>query len=469
VAFPFQPHEEGAFFMRKTHLIKPVLGNDYPVISHGKGIYLYDKDGKQYIDGSSGAITANIGHGVDEIAEAMWNQAKYISFVYRSQFTSDAAEALAEKISDYAPGDLNSVFFVNSGSEATETALKIAIQYFQEQGIYTKTKILSRWTSYHGITLGALSMSGHQLRRERFTPLLKDFPVAPAPYCYQCPLKDSYPGCGVKCADELESIIQTIGPEQIAAFIVEPVIGASGGAIVPPDEYYSKIRAICDKYNILMIADEVMTGMGRSGKMFAMEHWGVVPDLMAIGKGMSAGYSPMAATLVSDQIMQVIENGSKIVMSGHTFSANPQSAAACLAVLHYMEKNSLLENAGVMGDYLLNNLKRLLWKYPIIGDVRGKGLLTGIEFVKDQMTRQPFDLSNKVTDRLISICFEKGLLVYPAAGGVTGYSGDSILVSPPLTVTKEQINDIIDILDHSIGELTSQLTAEGLYFTEATS
>ncbi|MDR7072293.1 aspartate aminotransferase family protein [Fictibacillus barbaricus] len=455
--------------MRKSHLIKPVLGNDYPVISHGKGIYLYDKDGKQYIDGSSGAITANIGHGVEEIAEAMWNQAKHVSFVYRSQFTNEAAERLAEKLAEYAPGDLNSVFFVNSGSEATETALKIAIQYFQEQGIHTKNKVLSRWTSYHGITLGALSMSGHPLRRQRFSSLLEDFPVAPAPYCYQCPLKDTYPGCGVRCADELETIIQAIGPEQIAAFIVEPVIGASGGAIVPPDEYYTKIRSICTKFNILMIADEVMTGMGRTGKMFAMEHWDVIPDIITLGKGMSAGYTPMAATIISDRVMKEIENGSKIIMGGHTFSANPQSAAACLAVIQFMERNSLIENTETIGEYLLNSLQRLQWKHSIIGDIRGKGLLCGVEFVKDPITREPFEISSKVTERLLSICFEKGLLVYPAVGGVTGFSGDSILVSPPLIITKEQVNDIIDILDHAVGELTSLLITEGLYITKATS
>lgn len=455
--------------MGRSHLIKPVLGNNYPVISHGKGIYLYDKEGNQYIDGSSGAITANIGHGVHEIAEAMWNQAKHVSFVYRSQFTSDAAEQLAEKLANYAPGDLNSVFFVNSGSEATETALKVAIQYFQEQGIVTKTKVISRWTSYHGITLGALSMSGHPLRRQRFTSLLEDFPAAPAPYCYQCPLKETYPGCGVKCADDFENIIQTLGPDQIAAFIAEPVIGASGGAIVPPDEYFKKVRAVCDKYNILLIADEVMTGMGRTGKMFAMEHWNVIPDIIALGKGMSAGYTPMAATIVSDRIMDVIEAGTKVVMSGHTFSANPQSAAVCLAVIEFMEKYKLQEKAAAMGEYLVNHLQRLQWKYPLIGDVRGKGLLCGIEFVKNPITREPFELSSKVIDRLLSICFTNGLLVYPAVGGVTGFSGDSILVSPPLTVTKEQITDMVDILDQSIGELTTQLITEGLYITEATS
>ena len=203
--------------------------------------------------------------------------------------------------------------------------------------------------------------------------------------------------------------------------------------------------------------------------MFAMEHWGVIPDIIALGKGMSAGYTPMAATLVSDRIMIAIESGSKIVMSGHTFSANPQSAAACLAVLHYMEKNNLQENAALMGDYLQNHLQRLQWKYSLIGDVRGKGLLCGLEFVKDPMTREPFELTNKITERLISICFKKGLLVYPAVGGVTGFSGDSILVSPPLTVTKEQINDIIDMLDQSISQLTNELISEGVYITEATS
>jgi adenosylmethionine-8-amino-7-oxononanoate aminotransferase len=455
--------------MRKSHLIKPVLGNNYPVISHGKGIYLYDSEGKQYIDGSSGAITANIGHGITEIAEAMWNQSKHVSFVYRSQFTSDAAEQLAEKLADYAPGDLDAVFFVNSGSEATETALKIAIQYFQEQGIYTKNKIISRWTSYHGITMGALSMSGHPLRRQRFTELLEDFPAAQAPYCYQCPFHETYPGCGVKCAVDLESIIQSIGPDQIAAFIAEPVIGASGGAIVPPNEYFAKIRAICDKYNILLIADEVMTGMGRTGKMFAMEHWNVIPDMIALGKGMSAGYTPMAATIVSNRIMKEIENGSKVIMGGHTFSANPQSAAACLAVMNYIEKNNITQNAAESGEYLLKCLQSLQWKQSLIGDVRGLGLLCGIEFVKNPVTREPFELSNKITERLISICFANGLLIYPAVGGVTGYSGDSVLISPPLTISKEQINTLIDLLDRSITELTNQLISEGLFITEATS
>lgn len=455
--------------MENTGIIKPVLDAEYPMISHGKGIYLYDENGNRYIDGSSGAVTANIGHGTEEIASAMFEQAKQIAFVYRSHFTSSPAEVLAKKLAKLTPGDLNWTFFVNSGSEATETALKVAIQYFQEQGIHTKTKVISRWTSYHGITLGALSMSGHKMRRERFSTLLEDFPSVPAPYCYQCPLQDTYPGCRLKCAEELENAILQIGPENIAAFIFEPVIGAAGGAIVPPPGYYEKIKLICDRYNILTIADEVMTGMGRTGKLFGINHWNVEPDIMTLGKGLSAGYTPMAATVVSDRIINVIRKGSKVVMSGHTFSANPLSAAVCNAVLEYMEKHHLVDNAAEQGDRLLNGLKDLTRKYPIIGEVRGKGLLCGMELVYDGEKHQPFLGSHRVGEKFISICFSKGLIIYPAFGGVTGYEGDAVLISPPLITTSFQVYEILRILDESLQELTNELLKSGVLIHKATS
>ncbi|MFC0188742.1 aspartate aminotransferase family protein [Fictibacillus aquaticus] len=444
-----------------THLIKPLVGESYPVVDYGRGIYLFGKDGKKYIDGSSGAVTANIGHGVKEIYEAMCRQAEKVSFVYRSHFTSEPAEELAEKLAQSAPGDLNAVFFVNSGSEATETALKVAIQYFQEQGQPEKIQILSRRTSYHGITLGSLSMSGHPLRRQRFEPLLEDFPAVAPPYCYQCPFKLSYPSCKMKCADDLEEAILSIGSENIAAFIAEPVIGASGGAITPPDEYYPRVKAICEKYNILFIADEVMTGMGRTGKMFAMDHWDVVPDIIATGKGMSAGYTPMAAAIVSDRIMKVIENGTKVIMSGHTFSANPFSAAVCLAVMDYMDKNNVVQNAQKQGIYLIEKLKKLQEEFEVIGDVRGKGLLCGIELVRDRTAREPFSLNEKITETFISICFENGLIVYPAVAGVTGFSGDAVIIAPPLTITSEEIDELAGILSSSLKQLTGKLEQEG--------
>lgn len=448
--------------MKRSFLIKPLLDVEYPMVSHGKGIYLYDMDGKQYIDGSSGAVTASIGHGVPEIAAAMLEQASKVSFAYRSQFTSDAAEKLAQKLSDLAPGDLNWSFFVNSGSEATETAMKIAIQHWQEKGIKGKNRILSRWMSYHGITMGALSMSGHVLRRKRFVPLLEDFPSVSAPYCYRCPFNGTYPSCGLTCANELETAIRRVGAENIAAFIAEPIIGASGGAVTPPDGYYQQVKEICERYDILFIADEVMTGIGRTGKMFAMEHWGVVPDIVALGKGMSAGYTPMAATIVTDRVMEPILKGSKLVMAGHTYSANPQSAAVSLAVLDYIERHQLVNAAEENGNYLFKKLKGLAQTYSLIGEVRGKGLLLGLELVANDNVRTPFELKLGITARLIEKAFQKGLLVYPASGGIDGIAGDAIIISPPLVIKKEEIDRLVLILEEAIGELQQELQSEGL-------
>lgn len=439
--------------MEASYLIKPVMNEVYPEIEYGKGIFLFDKDGKKYLDASSGAVTANIGHAVEEIITAMHEQSKKVSFVYRSQFTSEAAESLALKIAEAMPGDLNWSFFVNSGSEATETALKIAIQYWQEKGIATKTKILSRWVSYHGITLGALSMSGHPGRRARFVPLLEEFPCISPPYCYRCPYERSAPGCGYLCAEELETAIKRMGADQIAAFIAEPVIGAAGGAISPPKGYYKKIKSICEQNNILFIADEVMTGFGRTGKMLACEHWGVIPDIVALGKGMGAGYAPIAATLVSDRIMEPINNGSKIVMSGHTLSANPQSCAAALAVLNYLEQSAILKEIDSKSTYLLNQLKKLSLNYPFIGDIRGKGLLIGLEFVKSKRMKLAFEREMNVTQTIVAIGRKQGILLYPAGAGLDGLSGDAIILAPPLTITKREIDQLISLLKLTFSEV----------------
>lgn len=442
--------------MDPSFLIKPSLDDQYPMIDYGKGVFLYDKQGKKYLDASSGAVTANIGHGVEEIIEAMHEQAKKVSFVYRSQFTSEAAENLARKIAENSIGDLKWCFFVNSGSEATETAMKIAIQYWQEKGIHTKTKVLSRWLSYHGITLGALSMSGHTARRARFVPLLEDFPTIHPPYCYRCPYNLTAPECNYLCAKELETAIHRIGADQIAAFIAEPVIGAAGGAISPPEGYYKMIKEICEKNDILFIADEVMTGFGRTGKMFAWEHWGIIPDLMALGKGMGAGYTPIAAALVSEKIIKTIVNGSKMIMSGHTLSANPQSCAVSLSVLDYIEKNKLIEGVEQKSNYLFKKLKKLQNKFPFIGDVRGKGLLIGLEFVKDSQ-KTPFPRTARLTQSLIEIAQENGLLLYPAAAGTDGINGDAILIAPPLTITMQEIDELVSLLKTSLDHLNQRV------------
>ncbi|MEE6451237.1 aspartate aminotransferase family protein [Gottfriedia acidiceleris] len=431
--------------MERDYLIKPLLGQHYPMISHGKGVYLFDKDGNRYIDGSSGAITVGIGHGVEEIIDVMTEQAKQVSFVYRSQFTSEPAEKLAKKLSDITQGDLNWTFFVNSGTEATETAMKLAIQHYQEKGVKGKNKILSRWMSYHGITIGALSMSGHPLRRQRFVPILEDYPSVSPPYCYRCPFNLEHSSCDLACASELETAIDRIGPENIAAFIAEPIIGAAGGAIVPTKGYYQRIKAICEKYDILLIADEVMTGLGRTGKMFAMEHWGVQPDIVTLGKGLTSGYTPMAATIASDRVIEPIMQGSKLVMSGHTFSANPLSAAVSLAVIEYVEKHNLVQAAEEKGNYLLNKLQGLKEKFPFIGDVRGKGLLIGLEFIHGIK-------SSSFIQKVMS----KGLLLYPSVAGKNGKEDSAFMIAPPLTITYGEIDELLQILTDGLKELEAE-------------
>ncbi|WP_332628725.1 aspartate aminotransferase family protein [Halalkalibacter flavus] len=432
--------------MKRSLLIKPMMDEDYPTAVRAEGIYIYDAHGKKYLDGSSGAVTASLGHAVTEIIEAVHEQSKEVSFVYRSQFTTIPAEQLAQKLNTLINAKENYwSFFVNSGSEAAETAMKIAIQHFQEQGKTQKNKILSRWISYHGITIGALSMSGHVKRRERFVPLLEDYPSISAPYCYQCPFQKTFPDCQLACASELETAIKRIGAQHIAAFIAEPIVGAAGGVIVPPEGYYQQIRKICDRYNILFIADEVMTGLGRTGKMFALDHWDVLPDIMTLGKGLSAGYTPIAATLASDKVMKPILQGTKSIMSGHTFSANPQSTAVALAVLNYIEKENLVEKVENKGALLLQKLHVLAKGFPMIGDIRGKGLLIGVEFTSESHGR--------LTQKIVTTAREKGLLLYPASAGREGFEGDAIIISPPFTITEKEINQLIKLFSDTLHEV----------------
>ncbi|WP_338469553.1 aspartate aminotransferase family protein [Niallia sp. XMNu-256] len=447
--------------MKNSYLIKPLLSEHYPTVQYGKGVYLYDVNGKSYLDASSGAVTANIGHGVVEVIEAMKKQANDVSFVYRSQFTNVPAESLAQKVAELAPDDLNWSFFVNSGSEATETAMKIAIQHWQEKGMNKKTKVLSRWVSYHGITLGALSMSGHSSRRERLIPLLHDFPTIHPPYCYRCPYNKTVESCGYACAHELEMAIKRIGADQIAAFIAEPIIGAAGGAITPPPYYYKIIQEICERHNILFIADEVMTGFGRTGTWFAFEQWNIVPDIVALGKGMGAGYTAIAATLVSDRVMDPILKGSKLVMSGHTLSANPQSCATSLAVLNYLEQNNIIPTVFRKGQLLLSALQKLQSQYSFIGDIRGRGLLIGVEFVQDRQTKEPFPRKTAFTQMFIKKALTNGLLLYPAGSGLDGIHGDAIILSPPLTITEQEINDLINRLSRTCKEMKLELDKRG--------
>ncbi len=448
---------------RRTNVIKPDLLKEYPMVSHGKGIYLYDSQGKRYLDGCSGALVANLGHGNNYILKAIRDQAQKVAFAYRAQFTNQPSEELAGKLAYLAPGDLSWAFFVNSGSEATETAMKIAIQYWQERGCPSKNRVISRWMSYHGITMGALSMSGHIARRRPFVQLLQDYPVAPPPYCYRCPLGLQYHQCNLLCAGELERSIQLIGPENIAGFIFEPVIGASGGAIVPPDGYYEKIVEICRRYEVLLIADEVMTGFGRTGKMFAVQHWGIEPDIMAVGKGLSGGYTPIAATLVSDRIIRTIIKGTGLIMSGHTFSANPLSSAVALSVVNYIESNQLVEKVQKNSGRLEKKLRELSLKHPVVGNIRGLGLMWGIELVRDRATGEPFADQKGVTAMVINQAMENGLMIYNASGGYVGPAGATIMVGPPLTISAREIDTLVNLLDLTLSQVESRLADQISY------
>ncbi|MBP3041872.1 aspartate aminotransferase family protein [Bacillaceae bacterium Marseille-Q3522] len=439
---------------QESRLLKPILNKKYELISHARGVYLYTTDGKEFLDGCSGAINVNIGHGVMEIADIAFNQIKDVSFVYRTQFSNESAEKLAIKLVDKAPG-MDFAFFVNSGSEATEGACRLAIQHWQEKSQPFKQKILSRKISYHGTTFGALSISGHFQRRYRFNYLLHDIPTIETPYCFKCPFSLTKDSCGIKCAYDLEKVIKQHGSDSIAAFIVEPIVGASGAMITPPDGYYQIIKEICDKYNILFIVDEVMTGLGRTGRWFAIEHWNVEPDIIVLGKGMSAGYSPIASILASKKVMQPLFHGSGINVYGHTYSGNPLSAAISLGVINFLEKKDILQKVNKLTAILDKYLENLQKKYPIIKDIRGKGLLKGLEleFLQKSSEKEQKSLSQQLVDS----AYREGLLIYPSCGVSNINEGEAIIIAPPLTITEKELSILIQKLEKAFQNISEEI------------
>jgi len=425
----------------------------YPTAEKAEGIYIYDTDGRQYIDGSGGAVVVSIGHGVKEIRNAMLAQAQCVSFTHGSQFTTRQAIELAEKIVAISPPGLDRVYYLSGGSEAIETAVKMARQYQVDRGMPSKYKVISRWTSYHGNTMGALALSGHTGRRKYYQPLIQHTPhIAPA-YCYRCPFGLEPDTCGLECADDLEKAILYEGPDSVSAFIAEPVVGATAGALVPKDGYFQRIREICDTYDVLFIVDEVMSGVGRTGKNFAVDHWNVVPDMLVCAKGLASGYTPIYCVVVKEMIKQAIEEGNGAFVHGHTYSQNPLSCAVAHAVLDYIAHHDLVRRSCLMGKYFLAKLAEL-YDHSIVGDVRGLGLFLGVEFVRNRDTREPFDPGLKLNTLVSNRAFEKGLICYPGSGGADGVRGDHILLAPPFIITEEQIDAIMAILHDTIAEIT---------------
>jgi len=436
----------------KGHVFYRKLTRTYPLITHGEGIYLYDEKGKRYIDGSGGALVVNIGHGQKEITQKVSEQMGQVGYVHGTQFTTKSIEEYGEALGELLPKGLGKIYFLSGGSESIEAAIKLARQYFLESGQSQRWRVVARWHSYHGNTLGALSLTGRISMRRPYLPLLIDFPHFPPPYCYRCPFGLTYPECGLECAKVLEHVIRMEGAETISAVILEPILGATIGAVVPPDGYLSIIKEICDRYGIFLIDDEVMTGMGRTGRWFAVEHWGISPDIMVLGKGMSSGYFPLSAMITRGEYVDRLKEKTGGFVHGHTFSHHPVACTVGLAVIDHIKKNQLVEKSSSRGEYLLRRLEELK-DFPFVGDVRGKGLMTAIEFVKDQKTKEPFPRTAKFTERVIDSVFEHGLVLYPGTGFVDGVNGDMVMIGPPLIIEESQIDEVIDILKKTFSKM----------------
>jgi len=431
----------------------------FPPAVRGEGVYLWDARDKRYLDFSGSAAVNFIGHGVVEVAAAMAAQAKQLEFVHSSQFTTPVAEEYALELLDFAGKNFEGgcVYFTCGGSESVETALKLARQYQVEIGQTGRYQVISRGQSYHGSTLGASSVSGNKRRREMYRPMVREFAHVGFPYCYRCAFDctDSCRACGQEYAAELEQAIEAAKGE-VAAFIVEPVSGATLGAVVPPPGYLQKVAEICRRHGVLLIADEVMTGMGRTGRNFAVDHWDVAPDLLVAAKGLSSGYAPLGAVLVSKKVASAIADGSGAFLHGFTYNSHPISLAAGRAVLRFLQEGKLVEAAdfdrlGSTAATLSQALDGLRDAKPV-GDVRGIGLLWAVEFVADKATKQPFASELNFAGRVAQAAVKRGLLVYPMQGCVDGASGDHVLIAPPAVITTDQIDWAASQLREAIDE-----------------
>lgn len=433
---------------------------EYRTARRAEGIRIWDTDGREYIDADSGAISViSIGHGVAEVAEAMAEQAARLAYVHDVQFQHETAEELAAAVARFAPGSLNRTAFVSGGSEAVESAVKLVRNYHVLRGRDSKHVVLSRARSYHGATLFALSIGGVPHRQKPYLPYMRDCTQVVAPYCYRCPLGLEYPACDNACATDLERAILEVGPENVSAFISEPIVAAAGPGITPQPSYYERIREVCDRHEVVMICDEVVTGWGRTGRNFGIEHWGVEPDVIVTAKGLSGGYAPLGAVIMSDAIAETFIGANSSLVHDLTYGAHPVSCAAGLAVLRIIERDHLVENAAVQGEYLFGRLHEMAESQSLIGDIRGKGLLVAIELVADRATGRPAPVELELTRKLHLACQERGLMIYPGAG-TDGVAGDQVLISPPLTVTHEDIDEIVDRLTPALNDVARLLVAD---------
>lgn len=428
---------------------------EFPIAVRGDGCWIVAADGRRYLDASGQAAVVNIGHGVKQVAEAMAGQAGQVAFAHTTQFHSEAAEKLAARLLALAPGKFQNggkVYFTSGGSEATETAIKLARQFHLERGQASRYRVISRAQSYHGSTVGAMSVSGNVARRAPYAPLLAEWGHTAPCFCYHCPFEKSFPECGVACAQDLSEFLKTHDSQTAAAFIFEPVVGATLGAAAPPDGYVQRIAEICREHAILLIADEIMTGLGRTGKPFAVNHWNVEPDMILVGKGVASGYAPLGAVLVSAGVADAFAQGSGSFQHGFTYQAHPVSTAAGNAVLDFMEQQRLLQRVEPAAAQFRKALAPLDL-HPHVGEIRGLGLLLGIEFVKDKRTREPFPKAMSVAEKIRDAALTKNVLTYPSQGCVDGMRGDHILLAPPFVISGEECSQIAQALEFAAAQV----------------
>ncbi len=421
-----------------------------PVAVGGDGCYLIDADGKRYLDCGDAAVSC-LGHSNPAVVQAVQEQVEKIAFAHTGFMTSEPAEALADLLIKHAPGELDRVYFVSGGSEATEAAIKLARQYFLETGQPERRRVIARRQSYHGNTLGALSAGGNEWRRAQFAPLLIEMSHISPCYVYAEKQDDeSSFDYGQRVANELEEEVLRLGPETVMAFMAEPVVGATLGAVPAVDGYYQRVREICDQYGVLLILDEVMCGMGRTGHLFACDHDGVAPDILCIAKGLGAGYQPIGAMLCSGKIYDAIRNGSGFFQHGHTYIGHPVATAAALAVVTELTERDLPARAGVMGEKVQSSLEAAFGQHPNVGDIRGRGLFRGVELVAHRDSKVPFDPALGVAAKIKKAAVAEGLICYPMSGTRDGRHGDHVLLAPPFIIEDEQIDEMVNKLSKAI-------------------
>ena len=443
---------------RMTRVLHRSIAQRYPVAVSGSGIHIRDADGKDYIDASGGAAVSCLGHGHPDVLAAMHAQLDQLAYAHTSFFTTQVAEELGEDLVAHAPPGIGHVYFVSGGSEAIEAALKMARQYFVEKGETQRQHFIARRQSYHGNTLGALAVGGNEWRRQQFAPLLINVAHVSPCFEYRDRRADESPAqYGERLAQELEAKVQELGPETVIAFIAETVGGATAGCIPPVEGYFKRVREICDRHGILLILDEVMCGMGRTGTLHACEQEGIAPDLMAIAKGLGGGFAPIGAVLVAEKVFKAFKDGSGFFQHGHTYLGHPLACAAALEVQRVVRRDNLLDNVKAQGETLRRRLTERFGNHHHVGDVRGRGLFQAIELVQDRASKTPFDPKHKLHARIKQQAMQRGLMVYPMGGTIDGRRGDHVLLAPPFIVQPKDVDAIVerlgDAVDAALGSI----------------